>query len=74
MLANKTKKARNPSRLQRHAGVKRRKQHVVNGHKFFSQQFYQFVKCALCQEYLMTGIGFRCDGRLKVAYEANLFA
>jgi novel protein kinase C epsilon type len=34
---------------------------LVNGHKFFAHRFYQLMKCALCNEYLATGMGYQCE-------------
>jgi novel protein kinase C epsilon type len=42
-------------------GVKKRKFHVVNGHKLTLIQFYQILKCAYCNEYLGTGSGYQCE-------------
>ena len=47
--------------LQRNAGVKRRKIHMVQGHKFVSKQFYAPMKCALCQEYIITRTACQCE-------------
>lgn len=57
----KTQNPRRPDRLQRHAGVRRRKHYVVNGHKFEAQRSYQFMKCALCSDHLIAGVGYRCE-------------
>lgn len=47
--------------LERARVVRRKKQHVVNGHKFLANRFYQLMKCALCSEYLVTGMGYQCE-------------
>ncbi|KAI8804110.1 kinase-like domain-containing protein [Cladochytrium replicatum] len=31
------------------------------GHKFVPQQFYQVMKCAVCQEFLLSGAGYQCQ-------------
>ncbi|KAJ3123102.1 Serine/threonine kinase [Nowakowskiella sp. JEL0407] len=31
------------------------------GHKFVPQQFYQVMKCAICQEFLISGQGYKCQ-------------
>lgn len=54
-------KSRSKEPLRRHAPVRKRKQYVANGHRFVAQQFYQIMKCAFCNDYLMTGGGFRCE-------------
>ena len=50
--------------LQRNAGVRKRKYHIVNGHKFEAMHAYGVMKCGLSGEYLMTSAGFRCDSTL----------
>eukprot|EP00158_Paraphelidium_tribonemae_P008815 Partr_v1_DN28692_c0_g1_i1_m49927 putative protein kinase c len=47
--------------ITRNVAVKKRKFHVVNGHRFMSQKFYGFMKCALCQDTIITGTGYQCD-------------
>ena len=49
--------------LGRQGAVRKRKGDVyeMNGHKFVSQQFYQPIMCALCQEFLLTGEGYQCE-------------
>lgn len=49
--------------LQRHMAIKKRKLHLVGGHKFSAQRFYQFMKCAYCSEMLIDGIGYQCEGK-----------
>ncbi|KAI3642421.1 hypothetical protein MP228_011976 [Amoeboaphelidium protococcarum] len=63
------KKNKNSEGLQRATNVKKKKQHIVNGHKFESTQFYGFMKCALCSEYLLAGVGYQCESCKYVAHK-----
>ncbi|WOO85268.1 kinase C-like protein [Vanrija pseudolonga] len=49
--------------LGRQGAVRKRKGdvHEMNGHKFVQRQFYQPIKCALCEEFLLTGEGYQCE-------------
>ena len=60
-----TKIKKQTSKLRRNAGVKKRKHYFVNGHKFLAQHFYQIMRCAHCQEYLVGSVGFHCDSESK---------
>ncbi|KAJ1536816.1 Serine/threonine kinase [Nowakowskiella sp. JEL0078] len=36
--------------------------HPKAGHKFVAQQFYQVMQCAVCDEFLLAGTGYQCQG------------
>ncbi|MBW0487359.1 hypothetical protein O181_027074 [Austropuccinia psidii MF-1] len=49
--------------LGRQGAVRKRKEevHEQNGHQFVAQQFYQIVRCALCEEFLYNASGMQCE-------------
>ncbi|KAG6844667.1 hypothetical protein H0H87_005035 [Tephrocybe sp. NHM501043] len=49
--------------LGRQGAVRKRKGeiHVMNGHKFVQQQFYQIMLCAFCGDFLLNALGYQCE-------------
>ncbi|KNZ81280.1 Protein kinase C-like [Termitomyces sp. J132] len=49
--------------LGRQGAVRKRKGevHVMNGHKFVQQQFYQLMLCAFCGDFLLNALGYQCE-------------
>ncbi|KAG6820174.1 hypothetical protein H0H93_004305 [Arthromyces matolae] len=49
--------------LGRQGAVRKRKDevHVMNGHKFVQQQFYQIMLCAFCGDFLLNALGYQCE-------------
>ncbi|KAF8073610.1 protein kinase C1 [Lyophyllum atratum] len=49
--------------LGRQGAVRKRKGevHLMNGHKFVQQQFYQLMLCAFCNEFLLNALGYQCE-------------
>ncbi|KAF5382641.1 hypothetical protein D9615_002791 [Tricholomella constricta] len=49
--------------LGRQGAVRKRKGevHVMNGHKFVQQQFYQLMLCAFCNDFLLNALGYQCE-------------
>lgn len=49
--------------LGRQGAVRKRKGevHVMNGHKFIQQQFYQLMLCAFCNDFLLNALGYQCE-------------
>lgn len=49
--------------LGRNGAMRVRKEdvHELNGHKFFSRQFYQIMRCAFCLEFLFNTAGYQCE-------------
>ncbi|KAK9762287.1 Serine/threonine kinase [Basidiobolus ranarum] len=55
-------KKRQVSKLGRQGALRKRKEVVEqNGHRFVAQQFYQIMKCALCDEFLLNASGYQCE-------------
>jgi Phorbol esters/diacylglycerol binding domain (C1 domain)/C2 domain len=52
-----------PLGLGRQGAVRKRKGevHVMNGHKFIQQQFYQLMLCAFCNDFLLNALGYQCE-------------
>lgn len=52
-----------PQGLGRQGAVRKRKDevHEQNGHKFVSQQFYQLMLCAFCNDFLLNAVGYQCE-------------
>jgi classical protein kinase C/novel protein kinase C epsilon type len=55
-------KSKTEKRIGREVVRQRPVQKVImkRGHKFAPVQFYQAVKCAVCNEFLMSGQGYQC--------------
>ncbi|KAL9596462.1 MAG: hypothetical protein Q9219_005768 [cf. Caloplaca sp. 3 TL-2023] len=49
--------------LNRKGAIRQRKEevHELYGHKFFLQQFYNIMRCALCGEFLKYSAGMQCE-------------
>ena len=49
--------------LGRQGAVRKRKGevHLMNGHKFVQQQFYQLMLCAFCNDFLLNALGYQCE-------------
>nr|AIO05494.1 Protein kinase C [Hypsizygus marmoreus] len=52
-----------PLGLGRQGAVRYRKGvvHVMYGHKFVQQQFYQLMLCAFCNDFLLNALGYQCE-------------
>lgn len=52
-----------PLGLGRQGAVRKRKGevHLMNGHKFVQQQFYQIMLCAFCNDFLLNALGYQCE-------------